>query len=156
MTFRSAQGHPERSRGMSAGVRYTRFHPKWYRRRMSVWWWLRKWAYIKFVLRELTSVFVALFSVVILWQLRALSAGPESYGQFFARLKSPFFLTLHGVALLFILFHSITWFNLAPKAIVVRLGGKRVPDLVITGMNYTAWLGASAVVAWILLGGLGK
>ena len=141
---------------MSAGVRYTRYHPKWYRRPVSVWWWLEKRAYIKFVLRELTSVFVALFSVVMLWQLHALSAGPEAYRQFFDRLNSPFFLILHGVALLFILIHSLTWFHLAPKAIVVRLGGKRVPDFIIIGMNYAAWLGASAAVAWILLGGLGK
>ena len=141
---------------MSTGVGYTRHHPKWYRRPVSVWWWLQKRAYIQFVLRELTSVFVALFSVVILWQLRALSTGPEAYEQFLDRSQSPFFLVLHGVALLFILLHSITWFHLASKAIVVRLGGKRAPDFVITGMNYAAWLGASAAVAWILLGGLGK
>lgn len=138
---------------MSTGVRYTRYHPKWYRRRMSVWWWMWKWSYTKFVLRELTSVFVGLFAVVTLWQLRALSAGPEAYAQFLARLESPFFLALHGFAMLFILFHSITWFNLAPKAMVVRLGGKRVPDFVIAGWNYAAWLVASAAVAWILLRG---
>lgn len=138
---------------MSTSVHYTRYHPKWYRRRMSVWWWLWKWSYTKFVLRELTSVFVVLFAVVTLWQLRALSAGPEAYAQFVARLRSPFFLVLHGFAMLFILFHSITWFNLAPKAIVVRLRGKRVPDFFIRGGNYAAWLVASAAVAWILLRG---
>ena len=138
---------------MSAEVRYTRYHPKWYRRRVSVWWWLWKWRYTKFVLRELTSIFVLLFAVVTLWQLRALSAGPEAYAQFVARLKSPFFLALHGFAMLFILFHSITWFNLAPKALVVRLGGKRMPDFAIRGGNYAAWLVASAAVAWILLRG---
>ncbi len=138
---------------MSTGVRYTRYHPKWYRRRVSVWWWLGKWSYTKFILRELTSVFVVLFAGVTLWQLHALSTGPEAYAQFVARLESPFFLALHGFAMLFILFHSITWFNLAPKAMVVRLGGKRVPDFVIAGGNYAAWLVASAAVAWILLRG---
>ena len=68
-----------------------------------------------------------------------------------ARLRSPLFVTLDALALAFVLFHSITWFNLAPKAMAVRLGGKRVPDLVIAGSNYVAWLVLSAAVAFILL-----
>ncbi len=138
---------------MSSDVHYTLHHPKGYRRRVSVWWWLQKRSYSKFVLRELTSVFVAFFAVVSLWQLRAVGEGPEAYAHFMARLKSPLFLALHGVTFLFVLFHSITWFNLAPKAMVVRLRGKRVPDFVIAGLNYLVWLGASAAVAWLLLRG---
>ncbi len=138
---------------MSAEARYTPYHPKWYRRRVSVWWWLQKRSYATFVLRELTSVFVAFFALVSLWQLRALGQGPEAYGRFLARLRSPLFLALNGVALLFVLFHAITWFNLAPKAMVVRLGGKRVPDWVIAGLNYLAWLLSSGAVTWVLLRG---
>jgi fumarate reductase subunit C len=136
---------------MSAGVHYTPYHPKWYRRRVSVWWWLQNRTYTGFVLRELTSVFVAFFALVYLWQLRALAEGPDAYAQFLARLKTPLFLVLDGVAFLFILFHSITWFNLAPKAVVVRLKGKRVPDWVVVGLNYAAWLVLSAAVAFIVL-----
>jgi fumarate reductase subunit C len=138
---------------MSSGVHYTPYHPKWYRRRVSVWWWLQNRTYTGFVLRELTSVFVAFFALVCLWQLRALAQGPEAYGQFLARLKTPLFLVLDGVAFLFILFHSITWFNLAPKAVVVRLKGKRVPDWVVVGLNYAAWLVLSGAVALIVLRG---
>lgn len=138
---------------MSGGLRYTLYHPKWYRRPVSVWWWLQKRTYAKFVLRELTSVFTAFFALVLLWQLRALAAGPEAYVQVLARLKSPLFLVLNGVAFLFILFHSITWFNLAPKAMIVRVRGKRVPDTVIAGGSYFAWLAASGLVAWLLLRG---
>ena len=138
---------------MSSYVHYTLHHPKWYRHRVSVWWWLQKRSYAQFVLREITSVFVAFFAVVSLWQLRALGEGPEAYAHFLARLKSPLFLALHGVTFFFVLFHSITWFNLAPKAMVVRLRGKRVPDFVIAGLNYLVWLGASAAVAWLLLRG---
>ena len=138
---------------MSAEPHYTPYHPRWYRRRVSVWWWLQNRAYTGFVLRELTSVFVALFAVVYLWQLRALVQGPEAYAHFLARLGTPLFLALHGVAFLFVLFHAVTWFNLAPKAIVVRLLGKRVPDWVIVGLNYAAWLFLSGAVAFILLRG---
>jgi len=138
---------------MSAGPDYTLYHPRWYRRRVSVWWWLQNRAYTGFVLRELTSVFVAFFALVSLWQLRALVQGPDAYAAFLARLGTPLFLVLHGVAFLFVLFHAVTWFNLAPKALVVRLRGKRVPDRVIVGTNYAAWLLLSAAVAVILLRG---
>ena len=136
---------------MSAEPRYTLYHPRWYRRRVSVWWWLQNRSYTGFVLRELTSVFVAFFAVVYLWQLRALAQGPEAYGQFLARLKTPVFVTVDTVAFLFVLFHAITWFNLAPKAMVVRLGGKRVPDWAVAGSNYLAWAFLSGAVAFILL-----
>jgi len=138
---------------MSTEPHYTLYHPRWYRRRVSVWWWLQNRSYTAFVLRELTSVFVAFFALVYLWQLRALAHGPEAYAQSLARLKAPRFLALDTVAFLFVLFHAITWFNLTPKAMVVRLRGKRAPDWVIVGLNYAAWLVLSGVVAFVLLRG---
>jgi fumarate reductase subunit C len=130
---------------------YTLYHPRWYRRRVSVWWWLQNRTYAGFVLRELTSVFVAFFALVLLWQLRALAEGPEAYAQFLARLGTPLFLVLHAVTFVAVLFHSITWFNLAPRAMVVRLRGKRLPDQVVVGANYAAWIVLSVVIAVILL-----
>jgi fumarate reductase subunit C len=138
---------------MNAEPHYTLYHPRWYRRRVSVWWWLKNRSYTRFVLREFTSVFVAFFAVVTLWQLRALAEGPEAYGRFLARLQTPLFLVLDTIAFLFVLFHAITWFNLTPKAMVLRLGGKRVPDAVILGLNYAAWLVLSGAVAFLLLRG---
>ncbi len=128
---------------------YTPFHPKWYRSRVSVWWWLQKAVYTRFVLRELTSLAVAFFALVALWKVHALRAGPEAYAQFLARMKSPLFLVFNSLALIFVLFHALTWFNLAPKAMVIRLGGKRVPDAVISGLNYLVWLVLSLGVAWL-------
>ena len=138
---------------MSADPHYTLYHPRWYRRRVSVWWWLRKWSYAGFVLRELTSVFVAFFAVIYLWQLWAVVQGPDAYARFLARLGTPLFIALDAVAFLFVLFHAVTWFNLTPKAMVVRLRGTRVPDAVIIGLNYAAWLVLSGMVAFVLLRG---
>jgi len=129
------------------------FHPKWHRARISTYWWLERWAYLKFILREVSSVFVACFVVMTLLQIRALGQGPESYLQFEERMRSPFWITLNVISLLFVLYHAITWFNLAPKAMEVRMGGKRVPDILIAGSNYAAWLVVSAAIAWIVLGG---
>lgn len=135
---------------MNQQDQYALFHPRWYRRGVSVWWWLESWRYTKFVLRELTSVFVAYFCVLCLWKLNAIATGPQAYAQFLARMKSPLFVFLNGVALFFVLFHAITWFNLAPKAMAVRVSGKRLPDRLIQVMNYLAWLIISAVAVWVL------
>jgi fumarate reductase subunit C len=129
------------------------YHPRWYRPRVSTYWWLWRWAYLKFILRELSSVCVAYFVVLLLLQLRALSHGPEAYVAFQQWLKTPHIIALNSISLLFVLFHTITWFNLAPRAIVVRVRGKRVPDLLIAGSNYVAWLVVSVAVAWLILRG---
>ena len=147
----SAHGGGPEARGGAAPGAYTPYHPRWYRRRVSVWWWLKRPTYATFVLRELTSVFVAGFAVVTLLQVRALSAGPETYARFQQRLESPVVLAFHAVALAFLLFHSLTWFNLAPKAMVVRVGGRRVPDAAVLAANYAAWIVATASVAAVLL-----
>jgi fumarate reductase subunit C len=132
---------------------YTAYHARWYRPRVSTYWWLWQWAYLKFILRELTSVFIAYFVVLLLLQFRALSHGPEAYAAFQQRLKTPHIIALNGISLLFVLFHTITWFNLAPRAMVVRVRGKRLPDLVIAGSNYVAWLVVSVATAWLILKG---
>ena len=56
-----------------------------------------------------------------------------------------------SIALLLILFHTITWFNLAPRAMPLRLRGKRLPDWMVAAPNYVAWVVISAAVAWLIL-----
>jgi fumarate reductase subunit C len=127
------------------------FHPRWYRERVSTWWWLGEWHYLKFILRELTSISVAWFVVLTLFQLRALLHGPETYARFTGRLQSPFMIALNAIALCFVMFHTITWFNLAPRAMPVRMGGKRVPEFLVAAPNYVLWIAVSAFVGWLLL-----
>ena len=122
-----------------------------YIRPMSLWWWLENRAYLKFIIRELTSVFVGIFAVMSLWQLRALSEGPEAYAVFVDRLATPGFALLNGVVLLFVLYHAITWLNLVPTIVVIRIGGWRAPDRIIAGAHYVLWAALSATVAGILL-----
>lgn len=127
------------------------FHPRWYRERVSTWWWLGEWHYLKFILRELTSLSVAWFVVLTLSQLRALSHGLAAYMRFANRLASPIMITLNLIAFCFVMFHTITWFNLAPRAMPVRMGGKRVPEFLVAAPNYVLWIVVSAFVAWLLL-----
>lgn len=130
---------------------YTEYHPRWYRRRVSTYWWVGQRQYLKFILRELSSVFVAVFVVITLLQLRALRAGPEAYARFQHRMQSPGLIVVCVIILFFVVFHTITWFNLAPSAIAFRIRGSRVPDFLVSAPNYIVWLVASAVITWTVL-----
>jgi fumarate reductase subunit C len=132
---------------------YSEHHPRWHRQRVSTWWWLRNWRYLWFILRELSSLSVAWFVVTTLWQLHALSRGPAAWAEAQAALRSPALLVLNAVALCFVLLHALTWFRLAPRAMVVRLGDRRVPDGLVAAAGYLSWAGASAAAAWWILGG---
>ena len=136
---------------MNTPATYTRHHPRWYRRRVSVWWWLESWRSAKFVLRELTSFGVAFFALITLWQVSALAGGLNSWTFLQYWLSSPISIFLHVVALIFIVYHAVTWFHLAPRAMVVRLRGNRLPDSAIILGNYLAWFVASGILAWFLL-----
>jgi fumarate reductase subunit C len=138
---------------MSEKPVYTEYHPRWYRPRMSTYWWLKRWSYLAFILRELSSVFVAWSVVFLLLLVAAVSAGEDSYRQFLAWAGRPVVVVLNLVSLFFVVFHAVTWFNLAPQAMVVRLRGQRVPGTWIAASNYAAWALVSALVAWLLLGG---
>jgi len=131
----------------------TEYLPRSYHTRVSTYWWLARWAYLKFILREASSVFVAWIVVVTLLQIRALRRGPADYAELQNWLRSPFLLALNAVSLFFVIFHAVTWFNLTPKAMVIRLGGKRLSSLAIAAPNYVAWVVISAAIAWILLRG---
>ena len=131
----------------------TEYLPKSYHPRVSTYWWLARWVYLKFILREASSVFVAWTVVMTLLQVRALTRGPAEYAEFQNWLRNPLLLALNAVSLLFVVFHAVTWFNLAPKAMVIRLRGKRLPNLAVSAPNYAAWAVLSAGIAWILLRG---
>lgn len=132
---------------------HTEYSPKAFRTRVSTYWWLDRWVYLRFILRELSSVFVAWFVVMTLLQITALKRGSTAYAEFQEWLRSPVLVALNVLSFFFVLFHAVTWFNLAPKAMALRAGGKRVPNLFIAAPNYLAWLAISAAVAWILLRG---
>ena len=132
-------------------VAYTEYHPRWYRPHVSVYWWLGQWQYLKFIIRELSSVFVAAVVVMTLLQLRALRNGPEAYARFEHKLQSPIVIAGSLISLFFVVFHSITWFNLTPRAMPVRFNGKRLPEWMVAAPNYVVWLVVSGIVSWLVL-----
>jgi fumarate reductase subunit C len=131
---------------------YTPHHPRWLRPHVSTYWWLARRSYLTFILREISSVFIAWFVVYLLLLLDALLDGPAAYDAFLSWSAHRLVLTLNVVTFLFAVFHAITWFNLAPQAMVVRLGSTRVPGWMIAASNYAAWVGVSALLLLLLMG----
>ena len=131
---------------------YRLYHPRVYRPRTPIFWWLGRLSYTKFILRELTSIAVAYSAVLLTVQIWTLSEGAESHERFVALLGSPAMLVVNTIALLALVFHSVTWLNLAPRALVLRVAGRRVPNAAVLLGHYGAWIVATGVIAWYLLG----
>ena len=138
--------------GAAMNPDYRLYHPKWYRRRIPIFWWLKKLAYTKFILRELTSLAVVYAVVLLLLQVVALSRGEAAYTRFLEALARPGFLAVHTLVLVGLVFHTVTWLNLAPRALVLRLRGKKVPDRLILAGHYLGWVAVTLLIVWGLVG----
>ena len=121
-----------------------------YRRPISVWWWTRKRTYFLFVMRELSSLFIAWLVAYLLLLIRAIGRGEAAYADFLDRASSPWLVALNVVAFGFVVLHTVTWFSLTPQAMVVSLRGRRVPATVIIGAQYAGLAVVSALVFWLV------
>ena len=119
---------------------------------VSTFWWLEKGSYFAFILRELSCVFVAWFVIYLLLLVRAVAQGDASYQEFLAWSAATPILLLNVVSFLFLIFHAVTFFDAAPRAMVVKLGANKVPGSLILAGHYAGLAAVSAVVCWLLLG----
>ncbi|MCW2767933.1 MAG: fumarate reductase subunit [Nocardioides sp.] len=121
-----------------------------YRRPMSIWWWTKKRSYFVFVMRELSSIFVAWFVVFLLLLVRAVGRGGAAYDDFLDWAASPGIVVLNFIAMGFLLLHTVTWFNLTPQAMAVRVHGRPVPPAVVIASQYVGLVVVSAFVYWLV------
>ncbi len=115
-------------------------------------WWLRSRAYVLFAVREFTSVFIAAYLVIFLIFLQRITAGPSSYEGYLRWLAQPAVLAFHLVALVAALYHSVTWLQLTPMTVVIRIRGRRVPAATIVAANLVAWVALSILIVWLVVG----
>jgi len=117
-------------------------------------WWRRNPYFVRYMIRESSSVFLAIYAVILLVGLLRLTQGAAAYDGWLAALASPGSIVFHWLALLTVGYHAYTWWQVAPKtAPDIRIGGRPLPELVITGGGWLATLGTSilvyAVVRWM-------
>src|SRR6266446_1455300 len=122
---RSCRGHPAGQGDQHAGMVVVlldalgkKMKGQEYVRPMPATWWLHNTHLTLFMIRELTSLFVAGYAVFLL-VLVAMAKDPAAFA---AALHSAAAIVFQLIALPFVIFHSVTWFNLTPKAIVLFRG----------------------------------
>ncbi len=122
--------------------------PKEYRPPMSPLWWTKNTNLVLFMVRELSSVFAGGYVVYLLVLLSYVRSGNDS--AFYRMLTNKFSIALQLVALIFVTYHSVTWFNLTPKIMVIWRGEEKVSPVLIAGFNYALWLIMSIVVVFFI------
>ena len=124
---------------------------KLYHRKMPATWWLTKPSYFLFMLRELSSVFIAIFLIVYLCQIYQLTQGLDAYIAFARNLSSPGWVFFHLVALLFALYHSVTWFQSSAVVLQLRIGERLIPRPFVMALHVGAWAVVSVAVLILFL-----
>lgn len=118
---------------------------KAYVRPVSGGWWRRNPFYRWYMLRELSSIFITAYALVLLWGLARLSQGSASYERWLSGLSSAPWLGFHLVTLVLVLYHAWTWFKIMPKTLP-RLA---LADHSIVALGVGAVLGVSALLLWL-------
>jgi fumarate reductase subunit C len=151
--------------------------PVTYRQPVSRLWWAKRRTYFVFVMRELSSVFVAWVAVFLMVMVFAIGRGETAYQRFLDWAASPVVVVVNVVALVFLLLHTVTWFvltahatairvggrrvlamrearvagRIVPAATAVRVGGRRVPAAMVIASQYVGLAVVSAFIAWLVL-----
>ena len=123
-----------------------------YHRPHSWAWFMERPAYILFMIRELTSVFVAGYLIVLVITLAKVGGGEAAGAEWLQALSGTGWRVAHALALVAALWHSITWFNLVPQAMPIYIGEERLPGpIAAVVMGYGPWLTVSAIIVWAVL-----
>ena len=115
-------------------------------------WWLAQPRYIRYMLREISALFIGLYAIVLVVGLFQLSRGEAAYEAYLAAVEGPVGLAFAVVAMLFAIYHTYTWFQVTPKAMPLVLGGKRVPGAFIVAAHWFGFFAISVALS-LLVGG---
>ena len=115
-------------------------------------WFLRQPRYRSYMLREATAGIVTFYCCLTLAGLFSLTSGnAQDWIGFLDRQQHPVWLAWHLFSLVFlIVFQTIPWFRLAPRAMPLQLGDWSVPPVVILGLHYAGWAFCSVLVLFLL------
>jgi fumarate reductase subunit C len=114
-------------------------------------WYLASARYRRYMLREVTCLLVGVYCALLIWALAALAGGtPEQWNAFLATQQNTAWVVFHAIALVYYLVYmTFDWFKLAPKAMPVQLGEKKLPGSVIVIGHYVAWIVATVFIFWL-------
>ncbi|RKF14511.1 fumarate reductase subunit C [Alginatibacterium sediminis] len=121
-----------------------------YTREMKADWWRKDSFFTMYIIREGSSLVIALYCFMLIAGLFSLTQGQSSFETWLGFISHPITIVFQVLTLVWTLYHSYTWFQLAPKAANLWMGEKRVPDSWIVNAMYAALAGCSALGLIIL------
>jgi len=116
-------------------------------------WWLQQPRYVRYMLRELSSLFIGGYMLILTVGIYRLSQGQAEFEAFRQVLLGPVGRSYAVVTLVFAVYHTYTWFQVTPKAMPLVIAGKRLPGLLIVGGHWLGFVIAS-VGLWLIAGAL--
>ena len=115
-------------------------------------WWLKNTFYKKYMIREATAIFAAIYALILLEGLMALASGVDAWNSWLASMRSPLAVLFHLLALAAAIYHTITWFAVAPKvAPMLFIGKQKVPAMAITALQYAIAVIVYVALLWLAL-----
>ena len=115
---------------------------------MATGWWTRRRNYFLYVVREFTSLPLALWLIWFLVEVRRAHHGASVYYPS----ASLAFVIFSVIVLVFALYHSITFLSLAGSILHFRMLDRPVPARMVVLAQFAIWAVASAVIAAVLIG----
>ena len=110
-------------------------------------WWTRRPHYFWYIVREFTSLPLALWLMWLLVEIRRAQDGPTGYHPH----SSLGFVIFSVIVLLFALYHSVTFLSLAGAILHFNVADRPIPSQLIVLSQFGAWAAASAVVGFVLI-----
>jgi len=123
-----------------------------YVRPVQAGWWRRNPFFVRYMAREMTAPFVALYAVILLAGIVCLASGPGAWAAYVALLRTPGAIGVHALLLVVLAYHTYTWFGIMPKTMPpLVLGGRKVAAAGITAAGLVA-AALCMIALWLLAG----
>lgn len=118
-------------------------------------WWRKSPAYLFYILREATAFFMIWISAEVMYGVicsHMNEFGQDEFYRFIFFLQNPLVVIVNTLALIAALLHTVTWFNLAPKAINLVIAGQKPPAIIFILALWIITVLLSTILFMVILG----
>ncbi len=124
-------------------------YPELGRTRLTAGWWKVNRHYTMYMVREWTSLFVALYSLIFIYGLSLWWLG--SSADFLNFLKNPAVIGFGIVAIVFTMYHAATWFYLLGAVAPVKIGRSTTKPWQALILNLVLLAIISYLAVWLVV-----
>lgn len=116
-------------------------------------WFMTHARYKTYMLHEISSIFVAIYSIILIVGLFRLGSGQQAWESWLAGVTSPIGVIFNLIAFVFFVIHTTSWFKAVPQATRIMRGDEVLPGNILVSAHY----GIFAVVSlfFIVLAAVG-